>query len=64
LAHELQEIYPELVTGEKDGIDIQSVNYNGLIPILINEIQNLKIFVKNLECKIERLEKKLILTNT
>jgi hypothetical protein len=42
IAHELQEYYPELVTGEKDGRDIQSVNYIGLIPVLINEIKNLK----------------------
>jgi hypothetical protein len=42
IAHELQEIYPELVTGEKDGEEIQSVNYIGLIPILIKEIQDLK----------------------
>ena len=34
LAHELQEIYPFLVTGEKDGDNLQSVNYIGLIPIL------------------------------
>jgi hypothetical protein len=42
IAHELQEIYPELVTGEKDGEDLQSINYIGLIPILIKEIQDLK----------------------
>ena len=42
LAHELQEHYPELVEGEKDGDKMQSVNYNGLLPILINEVQQLK----------------------
>jgi hypothetical protein len=42
IAHELQEIYPQLVTGEKDGEEFQSVNYTGLIPILIKEIQDLK----------------------
>ena len=42
VAHELQEIYPFLVYGEKDGKEIQSVNYLGLIGILINEIQILK----------------------
>ena len=42
IAHELQEVYPELVTGEKDGEEMQSVNYIGLIPILINEIKMLK----------------------
>jgi SepF-like predicted cell division protein (DUF552 family) len=42
IAHELQEVYPFLVNGRKDGETIQSVNYNGLIGILIKEIQDLK----------------------
>jgi hypothetical protein len=49
LAHELQEHYPELVTGEKDGPEIQKVNYIGLIPILINEIKILEKRVEDLE---------------
>lgn len=52
IAHELQEHYPFLVNGEKDGNEFQSVNYNGLIGILIKEIKELKIKVKNLEEKI------------
>ena len=42
IAHETQEHYPELVIGEKDGDKTQSINYIGLIPILIKEIQDLK----------------------
>jgi hypothetical protein len=42
LAHELQKHYPELVEGEKDGTKMQSINYNGLLAILINEVQQLK----------------------
>jgi hypothetical protein len=42
IAHELQEQYPSLVDGIKDGDDLQTVNYIGLIPIIINEIKNLK----------------------
>ena len=42
IAHELQEIYPFLVIGEKDGEHLQSINYNGIIGILIKEIQDLK----------------------
>ena len=52
LAHELQEIFPFLVNGEKDGEDFQSVNYVGLIGLLIKEVQELKKRVSNLE-KIE-----------
>ena len=42
LAHEIQEHYPYLVVGEKDGEVFQSLNYNGLIGILTNEIKLLK----------------------
>ena len=42
LAHELQEKYPFLVSGEKDGAENQSINYNGLISLLVHEVKNLK----------------------
>jgi len=42
IAHELQEIFPFLVTGEKDGEELQTINYISLIPLLIKEIQELK----------------------
>ncbi len=41
IAHELQALYPELVKGEKDGAEYQRVNYNGLIGILVKEVQDL-----------------------
>lgn len=46
IAHELQEHYPELVEGEKDGDKMQSVNYDGILALLINEIQRLKQFIR------------------
>ena len=49
IADELQQVYPCLVTGEKDGEQLQSVNYIGIIPLLINEIKNLKKAVKALQ---------------
>jgi hypothetical protein len=49
IAHELQEIYPFLVTGDKDAEHYQSINYTGLIGILIREIQELKKRVAILE---------------
>jgi hypothetical protein len=51
IAHEVQEIYPYLVTGEKDGPDIQTVNYIGLIGVLTKEIQILKAEVAELKLK-------------
>ena len=49
LAHELQEQFPCLVTGEKDAEEFQTVNYSGLIPILIKEIQEVKKEIKLLK---------------
>ncbi len=64
IAHEIQELIPEVVLGEKDAVDkdgkpiYQSVNYIGLIPILVNAIKELN--KKNDELKnlvLELLEK-------
>jgi hypothetical protein len=41
-AHELQEIVPEAVSGEKDAEEMQSVDYSKLVPILLKSIQELK----------------------
>jgi hypothetical protein len=51
IAHELQQYYPNLVFGEKDGPDLQRVNYTGLIAILINEIIQLEREFTELEKK-------------
>ena len=49
IAHEVQEQYSFLVTGEKDGKENQSINYQEIIPILVKEIQDLKKRVTLLE---------------
>ena len=49
IAHELQSVYPYLVTGEKDGPEYQRVHYNGLIGVLVKEVQDLKRRVVALE---------------
>ena len=41
IAHEIQEILPYLVTGEKDGAEMQEVDYSKLTPILIAAIKEL-----------------------
>ena len=51
LAHEVQEIFPFLVEGEKNGPTLQSINYIGLIGLLTKEIQELKKRVEKLEIK-------------
>ncbi len=42
LAHEVQEVLPFLVNGTKDGADMQSLNYTGIIGLLVKEVQALK----------------------
>jgi hypothetical protein len=49
IAHELSTIYPELVDGEKDGIDHQSIDYISIIALLIKEVQSLKKALDNLK---------------
>jgi hypothetical protein len=51
LAHEIQEYYPFLVDGDKDGEKMQSINYNGIIALLVKEIQVLKNEIKELKQK-------------
>jgi hypothetical protein len=51
IAHEVQEVYPYLVDGVKDGTRNQSLNYTGLIAVLVKEMQELKQRVLNLENK-------------
>jgi hypothetical protein len=58
LAHEVQEIFPFLVNGEKDGKDFQSINYNGFIALLVKEIQYLKKEIKILYDKNDELDKR------
>lgn len=55
IAHELQEIYPELVTGEKDGEEHQTVNYLGIIGILVNEVKQLKGLFYELQTEVDKL---------
>jgi hypothetical protein len=51
IAHEVQNIYPCLVQGEKDGSDLQNLNYLGIIPLLVNEIKQMKIQIEKLQKK-------------
>ena len=56
IAHELQEVYPFLVNGEKDGANHQSINYTSLIALLIKEIQELKTETINIKNEIKTIK--------
>jgi hypothetical protein len=59
IAHEVQEVYPFLVNGVKDGSFNQSINYNGFIGILTKEIQELKKKVLEQEARIAEQEARI-----
>lgn len=56
IAHEVQKQFPYLVNGDKDGDELQNINYIGLIPIMIKEIQELKKEIKLLKKDIYMIE--------
>jgi hypothetical protein len=63
IAHEVQEVYPYLVSGNKDDEQNQSLNYTGLIAVLVKEIQDLKKnveYLKNENIEIKSQLEKLI----
>jgi len=57
VAHELAEVLPYAVSGEKDQVDengnakMQSVDYSKIVPILVKSIQELEARIKQLENK-------------
>ena len=51
IAHELQEIIPYAVVGEKDGEKMQGVDYSLLVPTLVKAIQELKTEIDILKAK-------------
>jgi len=55
-AHELQNILPQAVNGEKDAKEMQGVDYSKLTPILLKAIQELKADNDNLRERIQTLE--------
>ena len=51
-AHELQEVLPHAVTGEKDSEKMQQVDYTKIVPILLKSIKELKQEIKLLKSKL------------
>jgi len=51
VAHELEEVLPQAVFGEKDAKEMQQVDYSKIIPLLVKSIQELKAEVDLLKNK-------------
>ena len=55
LAQEIQEVFPELVT--EDGNEMLAVNYQGLVPVLINALKEQDKIIKSQEERLTNVEK-------
>jgi hypothetical protein len=53
IAHELQEIIPYAVNGEKDAKEMQGVDYSKIVPVLIKAIQEQQAQIEELKAKIK-----------
>jgi len=49
MAHELQEVLPQAVVGEKDAEEMQGVDYSKIVPLLVKSIQELKAEIDELK---------------
>lgn len=57
LAQEVEKLFPELV--EKDGNGMLSVNYSGLVPVLITAVKEQQTIIDRLEKRLAALEQKM-----
>jgi hypothetical protein len=58
IAEEVADVYPELVARNKDG-EVETVMYQFLAPMLLNEVQKQQKTIDRLEQRLEALEKQL-----
>jgi hypothetical protein len=56
IAHEVQEIVPYVVKGEKDGEEIQTMDYGKLTPLLVKAIQEQQAQIEALQSEINNLK--------
>ena len=62
LAHEVSDIVPEAIHGEKDGVDdegnpeYQGIDQSKLVPLLTKAIQEQQTIIDDLKSRIETLE--------
>ena len=56
IAHEVSDIVPEAITGEKDGEQMQGIDQSKLVPLLTKAIQEQQELIEDLKSRIEVLE--------
>ena len=58
IAHEIQKVAPYAVSGEKDGEEMQGVDYGKITPLLTAALQEAMAEIQSLKARIEALEAK------
>ncbi|NBW20246.1 MAG: hypothetical protein EBR82_70980 [Caulobacteraceae bacterium] len=56
IAHELQEVAPYAVSGEKDGEQMQGVDYGKITPLLTAALQEAIAEIKSIKARVAELE--------
>ena len=56
IAHEVQEVVPHAVTGEKDAKEMQGIDQSKLVPLLVKAMQEQQTVIEALEARITALE--------
>jgi len=56
LAHEVSDIVPEAVTGEKDGEEMQGIDQSKLVPLLTKAIQEQQAIIEDLKTQINEVK--------
>jgi hypothetical protein len=62
IAHEVSDIIPEAITGEKDGVDYkgdpeyQSIDQSKIVPLLTSALQEAIAKIESLEARLKVLE--------
>jgi hypothetical protein len=54
IAHELQSIIKYAVIGDKDGADMQSVDYSKIVPILVKAVQEQQVKIEELKSQLNK----------
>jgi hypothetical protein len=52
IAHEVQEVFPNLVAGNKDDEHYQSIHYTPMFALLVNEVKEMKREIAELRKKL------------
>ena len=56
LAHEVSDIVPEAVSGEKDAAEMQGIDQSKLVPLLVKTIQEQQAVIEDLKSRVTTLE--------